>query len=259
MHQTCCRLPWTVLLLFAMGMALAWGQETDEKKPPAVPTAVSQVPPPPPNTWQRLSRQHDVWLDAKNKLVIVDGEVCLREGQLELFACPTGTKEHEAVVSLNCIPEQVHAGLLAVGARQGKPVSFDPEYRAATGDVIDVYVTWTDTTGKQQTVRAQEWVQHSKTGKAMTFDWVFAGSGFWTDEETGKKHYQANAGDLICVSNFPTATLDLPVESTQANTGLLFVAFTEKIPPRGTKVRVVLTPRVKREVKEPAEEKKPAP
>ncbi|HZL91911.1 MAG TPA: YdjY domain-containing protein [Pirellulaceae bacterium] len=260
MRPTCCRLPWTVLLLLAGGLAFVFGQESAREKPPAVPAAVSQVPPPPPATWQRLSRQHDVWLDAKNKLVIVDGEICLREGQLELFACPTGTKEHEAVVSLNCIPEQVHAGLLALGARQGKPVSFDPAYRAATGDVIDIYVTWTDEAGKQQTARAQQWVKYAKTGKEMPFDWVFAGSGFWTDEETGKKHYQANAGDLICVSNFPTATLDLPVESTQANAGLLFVAFTEKIPPRGTKVRVVLTPRVKREVKETAtEERKPAP
>ena len=247
------------VLLFACIAAFVGGQESNRSKPATVPTEVSKVPPPPPATWQRLSRQHDVWLDAKNKLVIVDGAVCLREGQLELFACPTGTKEHEAVVALNCAAEEVHAGLLALGAQQGKPVSFDPEYRAATGDVIDVYVTWIDDAGKQQTVRAQEWVKYAKTGKAMSHDWVFAGSGFWTDEETGKKHYQANAGDLICVSNFPTATLDLPVESTQANAGLLFVAFTEKIPPRGTKVRVVLTPRVKREVKEATEERKPAP
>jgi hypothetical protein len=222
---------------------------------PAAPAAdAGQVPPPPPNTWTRLSRQHDIWLDAKNQRVIIDGEVCLREGQLELFACLTGTKEHESVVSLNCVAEQVHAALLATGAEQGKPVSFDPKYQAATGDVIDVSVTWNDEKGKTHTVRAQEWIKYAKTGKAMDFDWVFAGSSFWTDEETGKKHYQANAGDLICVSNFPTALLDLPVESTQANAGLLFVAFTENIPPRGTKVRVVLTPRVKREVKKLTEE-----
>ncbi len=216
--------------------------------------AAGQVPPPPPNTWTRLSRQHDIWLDAKNQRVIIDGEVCLREGQLELFACPTGTKEHESVVALNCVAEQVHAALLAIGAEQGTPVSFDPKYQAATGDVIDIFVTWSDEKGKAHTGRAQDWVKYAKTGKAMEFDWVFAGSSFWTDEETGKKHYQANAGDLVCVSNFPTALLDLPVESTQANAGLLFVAFTENIPPRGTKVRLVLTPRVKREVKKPAEE-----
>jgi hypothetical protein len=60
---------------------------------------------------------------------------------------------------------------------------------------------------------------------------------------------------MICVSNFPSAMLDLPVESSQANTALLFSAFTERIPPIGTKVRMVLIPRSK---KEPAKDS-PAP
>jgi hypothetical protein len=257
MRHSLLSLSWTLTIVLAFWGRPASGQDSDVRPkaaPAAIPADVADVPAPPPNTWQRLSRQHDIWLDARKKQVIIDGEVCLREGQLELFACLTGTKEHESVVSLNCVAEQVHAALLAVGAEQGTPVSFDPKYTAATGDVIDVFVTWTDDKGKSHTGRAQDWVKYAKTGKAMEFDWVFAGSSFWTDEETGKKHYQANAGDLICVSNFPTALLDLPVESSQANASLLFVAFTENIPPRGTKVRVVLTPRIKREVKKPAEE-----
>jgi hypothetical protein len=217
--------------------------EPSRQLPPAVQEAAKKEP----QGWTRLSKVHDIWVDTKRKAVIADSEVCLREGQLEMFACPKQTKEHESIVAVNCVPEQAHAALLAIGAKPGKPVSFDPEYRAATGQVIDVYVLWTDAAGKQHTARAQDWIKHTKTGKPMEFEWVFAGSGFWTDEQTGKKHYQANAGDFICVSNFPTATLDLPVESTQANAGLLFEAFTEKIPPRGTKVRLVLVPRVKKE------------
>jgi len=52
----------------------------------------------------------------------------------------------------------------------------------------------------------------------------------------------AESGDLICVSNFPTATLDVPVKSSQANEELLYEPFTERIPPRDTKVRLVLRP-----------------
>ena len=193
----------------------------------------------------KISKTRDVWLDTKRKAVIVDGEVCLREGQLEMFACPKGTKEHESVVSLNCLAEEVHAGLLAAGAKPGKPVSFDPKYEPATGDIIDIHILWRDKDGNKHQAKAQEWVKHVKTGKAMEYDWVFAGSGFWKDEETGKQHYQANGGDFNCVSNFPTATLDLPVESSQANSDLQFQAFTENIPPKGTKVRLVLIPRKK--------------
>jgi hypothetical protein len=191
----------------------------------------------------KLSKTNDVWLDKERKAVVVDGQVCLREGQLEMFACPKGTKEHESIVSLMCKAEEVHAGLLAAGAKPGTTVSFSPEYKAATGQIVDVYVLWKDADGGKHQARAQDWIKDIKQQKAMRHDWVFAGSKFWKDEETGKERYTANDGDLICVSNFPTATLDLPVESSQADSDLLFQAFTDHIPPRGTKVRVVLIPR----------------
>jgi hypothetical protein len=38
--------------------------------------------------------------------------------------------------------------------------------------------------------------------------------------------------------------LDLPVKSSQANSQLLFSAYTERIPPLGTKVRLVLKPQL---------------
>ena len=74
----------------------------------------------------------------------------------------------------------------------------------------------------------------------MSEDWVFAGSGFWKDPDTGKEFYQAEGGELICVSNFSTATLDLPVASPQDNEGLFFDAFTDNIPPLGTRVWLAL-------------------
>ena len=52
----------------------------------------------------------------------------------------------------------------------------------------------------------------------------------------------AEAGDFICVSNFTTATLDVPIESSQSNEGLLFEANTDRIPELGTPVRLVLKP-----------------
>ena len=65
------------------------------------------------------------------------------------------------------------------------------------------------------------------------------------DERTGRKHYMAEGGDFICVSNFSTATLDLPIKSSQTNTALMFRAFTERIPPRGTPVTLELKPKKK--------------
>jgi hypothetical protein len=235
------RRPIAVVVLLLGCASGSYGQEagTAPKQQAAAAAATSEVP----ASLKKLSEKNDVWLDTERKAVVVDGVVCLSAGLLEMFACPKGTKEHESVVSLNCLAEEVHAGLLAAGARPGAPVSFNPDYKAATGQVIDVYVLWKDARGQKQQVRAQDWIKNTKTGRAMTQDWVFAGSGFWKDEQTGKELYQANGGDLICVSNFPTAMLDLPIESSQANADLLFEVFGDRVPPKGTQVRVVLMPR----------------
>jgi hypothetical protein len=228
------------------------GDEPQSAKPVAPASAAESAP----DGLVKLSKTNDVWLDTKRKAVVVDGQVCLREGRLEMFACPKGTKEHESVISLNCQAQEVHAGLLAAGGKPGTPVMFDPEYKAARGQIIDLYVLWKDAAGEKHQARAQDWVRDIKTQKPMTYDWVFAGSGFWKDEETGKEYYKADGGDLVCVSNFPTATLDLPVESSQSNEELLFEAFADHIPPRGTKVRVVFIPRVEKKVDDAKTEQK---
>lgn len=202
----------------------------------------------------RLDKNGDVWMDPKRKIVVVDGRVALREGQLEMFACPKGTKEHESLVAVTAKPSVVHAGLLAVGAKSGTPVKWDPKYEPATGTKVEILVLWKDKEGKNRKVRAQEWIRDLKTKKAMAYDWVFPGSGFWVDEDSGTKHYHADAGDFICVSNFSTATLDLPVKSSQENTNLQFEAFTENMPEKGTKVRLVLIPKID-EKEKPAEKK----
>jgi hypothetical protein len=226
---------------------------------------------PPPNAKQ-LDPKQPVWIDEARTCVMVDGKVVLREGVLEMFACPAGTKEHEAVVAVDTKAYLVHTGLLLVGAEEGSPVRFQPEYKPPTGTEIEVRIEWT-ADGKPQKARAQDWVRNADTKKAMDLPFVFAGSGFWTDPDSGKQHYLADAGDFICVSNFGSAMLDVPAPSSASNTELWFEPFTERIPEVGTEVRLVLTPKkkdaaapeVKAEAEEkpaeekPVEEKAPAP
>ena len=197
-----------------------------------------------PPGMKRLMPQYDVWIDPKHKRVVADGMVVFREGPLEMFACPKGTKEHESIIAVDSKAYAVHAALLAVGAKAGKPVQFDPQYKPATGTEVDIELIWRDADGKVRREQAQNWVRNADTGKALEYPWVFAGSGFWTDEATGTEYYLAESGDFICVSNFPSAMLDLPIESSPDNAQLLFEAFTENIPPLGTRVRMVLTPKL---------------
>ena len=236
------------LMVFAATCLIRANAEEPVKEP-AVDKKV-ETPLPEPVGLTKISKDFPVWVDMKRKLVAVDGQVCLTEGQLELFACPKGTKEHEACVSVNSDAKTVHAALLAVGAKAGSPVQYDPVYIPAKGTVIEIKLLWTDKNGKRHETRAQEWIRNVRTKKEMEALWVFAGSAFWTDEKEGKRYYHADNGDLVCVSNFPYAMLDLSVKSSMENNDLLFEAFTERMPPRGTKVRMILTPQLTGEKEE---------
>ena len=190
---------------------------------------------------KRLSADEEVWVDPQAKEVVVGGEIAIDKGPIEFFACPRETKEHESVVATRSTARLVHAALLAIGLEPGKPVSFDPEYVAASGPKVRVRMRWTGADGAPQSIDARQWIRDTRTGEAMADDWVFAGSLFWTDPTDGKEYYQADGGDLVCVSNFPSAMLDLPIESSQSNQALLFEAFEGRVPPRGTEVDLILS------------------
>lgn len=191
-------------------------------------------------TLKRLSPDAAVWIDLPGKRVVVGGRVALADGPIEFFACPSKTKEHESIVGVDAPARLVHTALLAIGLKPGSPASFEGEYRPATGDAVAIEVCWRDAEA-EHCLPARQWVRDSRTGSQLDCDWVFAGSQFWKDPSSGIEYYQADGGDLVCVSNFPTAMLDLPIASSQANEALLFETFTERIPPRGTPVELIFS------------------
>jgi glyoxylase-like metal-dependent hydrolase (beta-lactamase superfamily II) len=192
--------------------------------------------------WIRLHPQYEVWLDTRNKQVIVGGRVCFRDGPLEMFACPRHTKEHESIVSTMSNGEIVHVGLLATGAVPGKPVQWDPGFVAASGPVVHVTVVWTED-GERREIRAQELITDMVHNTPMQQEFVYCGSGEWRDPDNPSyREFWADSGDLICVSNFSTALMDVQIESSSAEGGLMFHANPDKIPGLGTPVLLFLKP-----------------
>ena len=192
-----------------------------------------------PKDCKLLHRENRIWINRDEQVVVLDGYVAQREVPLELFACPAGTKEHEAIVAVFARAQLVHAGLLAINARPGGTATFEP-FKPAHGTTVRVYVLWIDSNGKTNGTLAQNWIRRSGTKKSMHWDWVFAGSKIYKDED-GKEHYLGDSGELISVSNFMTSTMDVSVRSEQSNANLIFESFTERIPPRYTLVRLVLS------------------
>lgn len=199
--------------------------------------------------WVRLHPQYEVWLDGKNKQVIVGGRICFRNGPLEMFACPFRTKEHESIVSTVSNGEIVHVGLLATGAIPGKPVQWNPDFVAASGPVVHITAVWTED-GTRKEVRAQQMIIDVVKNEPLQHDFVYCGSGEWRDPDNPSyREFWADSGDLICVSNFTTALMDLQIESSNAGDGLMFHANPDMIPELGKPVLLILKPEIAEQAK----------
>ncbi len=233
---------WLTVASIALGTVVAAVSGNSFAEPLAEETPPAAAEPDRHPELRRLSRTDEIWLDLPGKRVIVGGKVALSSGELEVFACPELSKEHEAVVATKCPARLVHAALLAIGLEPGGPAKFVPEYVPAHGSKVNVRVRWTDADGKVQERPAREWVRNTQTDKELDVDWVFVGSSFWRDPVDGTDHYEADAGDMICLSNFPSAMLDVPLASSDSNEELMFEAFEGRVPPHGTPVELILSP-----------------
>ncbi|HAA61531.1 MAG TPA: hypothetical protein DCE39_11430, partial [Planctomycetaceae bacterium] len=89
------------------------GQPRETRKPPATKRVAKPVP---------LNPQGTVLLDRAGKRLLLKASVCARDRVLEMLCCLKRTKEHESILTIDASAAVVHAGLLALGARQGTPV-----------------------------------------------------------------------------------------------------------------------------------------
>ncbi|HBT75637.1 MAG TPA: hypothetical protein DEB39_01650 [Planctomycetaceae bacterium] len=197
-----------------------------------------------------------VWITPDSKSLVLIGIVSLREGPLELFACRRHSKEYESIVAVGVKPNIIHAALIAVGAEAGRPVEFYPEFVPPSGDAVEIRVRWRDDAGKIKECLAQEWVAQvgetidvprpdgtvAKEPKPMQSHWVFTGSMTYKDDHGGNRYLADETGELIGLSNFVGAILDVPIKSSDRNDSLSFEPHTAHIPELGTAVTLILTP-----------------
>ena len=133
--------------------------------------------------------------------VEVPAEVCLREGILDyLIIAPGSAKEYETLFVAKCEPSQLHAALLAVGARPG---SVDLRFRGdRRGDPLDTALakrldSRPPGTRVRMLVRrkgggfipVERWLIDRRTGAPPErLEHVFSGSWFGPDEKGGERY-----------------------------------------------------------------------
>lgn len=171
---------------------------------------------------------------------------------LEVFACLQDTKEHESMVMTSVRPSHVHAALLLIGLKPGKPGGWDLVDDKLvpiepSGDAVLVQIAYTDATGKRIVLTPYDLVVDATTGEAFSGKndghWLFAGSRMV--KRQGREWYDADgAGMLIGLTTFGGETIAWshtisPDSNMQAPE---WIASSKATPPAGTPVRVTISP-----------------
>ncbi|MGD0999792.1 MAG: YdjY domain-containing protein [Candidatus Brocadiia bacterium] len=122
---------------------------------------------------------------ASERRAEVRATVCLTSGILDFFAVNADSgKEYESVLILEGQCHDLHAALLALGARPGgMPESFKggaaappPKEPAAPGSRVGITLRWSDDKG-EHTANAESWLMDRATKRPPEkLEWVFTGS-----------------------------------------------------------------------------------
>jgi len=182
-----------------------------------------------------------ITVDTKAKEVRLEGTICLKKGTLELFACSQGTREHESIIAVKAKPSHVTFALAMLGLDPGQPgyVTEGGAFSPPAGAVLEIACRYQTKGGETRTVAAYKFLRLTGGNVALDrpIDWVYVGR-----PEADALRAADREGTVICLSNFPEAVIDVPFESTSANTNLVYEANPKTVPNPGTPVELILKP-----------------
>jgi hypothetical protein len=182
--------------------------------------------------------QPGVWIDWSTRQVLLAGQVVLRTGDLELFACAAGSKEHESILSLSARPLHVFEALGLLGFEPGHPPCYDTVRKKvipAQGERLDILVRWNED-HQDRTVPIEHWMRDRNNAVPGPIDWVFAGS---MRLEDGRLMADLE-GTVLCVVDFDGPIIAVAASHSADNADLWLAANTDRIPPVGTPVTLIV-------------------
>ena len=220
---------------------------------------VSHVPQHWPTDQDGSLKLPGISLNPSDRFIDINATVCLNHGLLELVACTKNTKEHESIVVLNARPIHIHAALLLLKAKPGRPamqkVIDNENLRWApvtpTGEQIEVSLVFQNNKGKIEEFSISTFVSPTKLNEFEGFEvgekiqpfpktFLFAGSHFSEEKNMPRKYACEYSGNVISISTFGDELLCLPGIHGHANDGLAWEVNSEKLPKVGTNLSLRL-------------------
>lgn len=203
---------------------------------------------------------------AENR-VEVEGLVAVQRNLIELFACAEGGKAHESVLVLDARPSNLNLALKLLGLNDGGQVKVkrtvrvrrngeivdeeqevleengpnwlgDP--RRPMGDRVIVTVRWKDKDDKEVEVRAEDLIFEPARNRSMPrAGWIYAGSRFAQNPLSKRDEIVADHSKTVMTTwHDPDAILDNPLPD--GGDDEIYYANPDVVPPRGTRVTLVI-------------------
>lgn len=212
-----------VIIFFAAAAVFA-----QQSQPAAAPSTQSSG---------RAVFQPGVEIDWTRKEVRVAGQIVLRQGTLEFFACTRG-KEHESIVRMGASCTHIFMALGLVGISPGHPPQWDEKsqtFGPPTGDLVELSIEWRDA-GKLKSAEAFDWLIDIGTGSPPpNRPWVFAGSVVRPNNSLAADA----SGAAIALVDFEENLMSLSRGHVNRNDDLWVEANNKVIPAAGTAVTIV--------------------
>ena len=220
---------------------------------------VSHVPQHWPTDQDGSLKLPGISLNPVDRFIDINSTVCLNHGLLELIACTKNTKEHESIVVLNARPIHIHAALLLLKAKPGRPAMqkvIDKKNSrwipvTPTGEKIEVSFVFRDPKGKNKELPISAFVSPTNLNEFAGIEvdekiqpfpktFLFAGSHFSEEKNMPVKYACEYSGNVISISTFGDELLCLPGIHGHANDGLAWKVNAEKLPEVGTSLSLRL-------------------
>ncbi|MHC5023390.1 MAG: YdjY domain-containing protein [Planctomycetota bacterium] len=178
--------------------------------------------------------------------------VCLDAGWLEQVACGMQSREHESLVVIKAKPRDLHAALLLAGFEPGEPGRWNLEGERVVvtpprGTPLEVIVRYEGESGTvEHSIR--RWIRDHHGRQEFPGDpWVFAGSLIAENPDwMGRgEHYVADfSGSIIGLVTFGDEVIGFSrvLSDKQDVQPPEWEAWTERMPPIGTEVTLILRP-----------------
>lgn len=201
-------------------------------------------------TVKKVPKLPHIDINLEERYVDLNGIVCFREGRAELAVTIRGAKPHESPFMVYARPQHIHAALMLLGLKPGKPGHwlYNEKTRESTpidpeGHVVKVTVLMKDDSGKMKEYEIPKFINNRITKSPLPHSYFVFGGSRIRQLPDGRNIYSADSsGNVVSLVSFNDEVLSWPRAASHSDLQVYFDAYPDNLPQLQTPVKVRIRP-----------------